>query len=104
MEVDHENHIRDDNRIANLSAADRASNTRNQSLSKANTSGRTGVYWHKLTGQWRARIKVRGKYISLGLYDDISDAAAARLSAEREFGFHGNHGAANDNDYVKVVA
>lgn len=77
---------------------------RNQSLSAANTSGRTGVYWHKPLAKWRARIKVKGKHISLGLYDDINEAAAARSAAEREYGFHNNHGAANDNNYLMAAA
>lgn len=91
-EVDHENHIRDDNRLSNLRCADHTSNMRNQSLSSANTSGQTGVYWHKPLQKWRARIKMNGKSISLGLYNDLNDAIAARLVAERKFGFHENHG------------
>lgn len=39
-----------------------------------------GVGWHKQRQKWRARIKVNGKDISLGLYKDKQEAIKARQS------------------------
>lgn len=37
-----------------------------------------GVGWHKQRGKYRARIKVKGRDISLGLYNNLEDAIKAR--------------------------
>ena len=42
--------------------------------------------------KWAAAIYVNGKLIYLGGYKKIFDAACARKSAERKYGFHLNHG------------
>tara|TARA_R100001132_G_C3270143_1_gene92340 strand:+ start:2046 stop:2186 length:141 start_codon:yes stop_codon:yes gene_type:complete len=41
---------------------------------------------------WQARIKINGKLKHIGFYSDITDAVTARRRAEREHGFHENHG------------
>lgn len=41
-----------------------------------------GVHYYKRTKQWRARIHVDGKEISLGYYINKSDAVEARKKAE----------------------
>ena len=41
-----------------------------------------GVSWHKQRGRHRARIKVKGKEISLGLYNTFEEAVEARKKAE----------------------
>ncbi len=89
-EVDHLDHNRADNRWANLRHADRATNARNRSLSKNNTSRTTGVYWYKR--KWVAYIKVNGKRYHLGRSFDYQEAVARRKAAERKYGFHENHG------------
>lgn len=53
-------------------------------LQKNNTSGCTGVYWHKRHSKWAARIIFQGKNYSLGYYNDKKQAIAARKSAENE--------------------
>lgn len=46
-----------------------------------------GVSWHSATGKWEARISVRGKRISLGLFSSEEDAAIAYdMAKTREFG------------------
>lgn len=47
-----------------------------------NTSGYTGVYRKKDTGQWTARIQFRGKSYFLGTYDKFEDAVRARKKGE----------------------
>ena len=56
----------------------------NQSISLANTSGVTGVGWHKTKGKWRAYIKVNYKQKDLGYYNSFEEAKQARLQAENE--------------------
>ncbi|UYE95795.1 hypothetical protein HAAEEKHM_00075 [Sinorhizobium phage AP-16-3] len=97
-QVDHINHVRTDNRLANLREVSGVGNAQNTSLPSDNTSGRIGVYWFKQRGCWYARIKVEDKNHHLGYFAKKEDAIAAREDAERRFGFHPNHGLpANDN-------
>jgi len=91
-EVDHINHNRLDNSWSNLRKATRQENARNCSLSKANTSGHTGVEWWKRDSNWRATIMIEGKLRHIGYYAEKSDAIAARRAADVENGFHNNHG------------
>lgn len=91
-EVDHINHIRDDNRWCNIRSATSQDNARNKSLSKTNSSGVTGVYWHKINKKWWASIFITGKKVYLGTYTELKDAIIARKNAEKKYGFHKNHG------------
>ncbi|MDU5475903.1 HNH endonuclease [Pantoea sp.] len=90
--VDHINGVKTDNRICNLRQATAVTNARNKKSGSLNKSGKMGVYWVKADGKWRARIGVDGKYVSLGVFDDLDDAIAARRLAEIEYGYHENHG------------
>ena len=92
MEIDHINHITDDNRIENLRLVTRKDNCKNVSMSKSNKSGVVGVSWCKRTCKWFASIRVDRKEKFLGRYDKIEDAAAARKAAELKYNFHKNHG------------
>ena len=92
-EVDHINHDRGDNRMGNLRIVTSLGNARNRSMLKNNTSGVTGVYWNQRSRNWYSKIKVNYVPISLGSFDSITDAAAARKRAEIKHGFHKNHGA-----------
>ena len=56
---------------------------RNKKMQSNNTSGHTGVSYHVRRGQWYARISFRGKTYSLGYYDNLDDAIAARKKAEK---------------------
>lgn len=90
--LDHINHDVTDNRIANLRAASHTDNLQNMSMSKANTSGVTGVSWYKAGNKWCAWIWHEAKRVWLGYFDDFDDAVAARKAAEIKYGFHPNHG------------
>lgn len=91
-QIDHINHVRNDNRWCNLREATRIINLKNQSMSKNNTSGITGVCWNTENNKWGARINVNCKSVWLGYFHDINEAKAARSKAERHYGFHPNHG------------
>lgn len=91
-QIDHENHVRSDNRWANLRPATNVENGRNVSLCARNTSGATGVHWHRGCRKWCAQINVSGVSRHLGLFTSKDAAIAARKVAEIDLGFHENHG------------
>lgn len=91
-EIDHINHVRDDNRLANLRFATQRENLKNQSVSSKNTSGVTGVYFSKSRNKFIAQIKVNRQVHYLGCYNTLEEAAAARAEANLKFDFHNNHG------------
>lgn len=93
-QIDHINHIRDDNCWRNLREASNRENHMNRATSIRNTSGVTGVYWDKEAKKWLARIRVKGRLIHLGRFSDKNEAVAARKSAEVKYGYHENHGKA----------
>lgn len=74
MHIDHANANGLDNIRENLSIV---TPTANYQRRKDNTSGLLGVDWHKAAGKWRARIRVAGRHIHLGLFTNKLDAARA---------------------------
>ena len=93
-EIDHINGRPDDNRIQNLRDVTHGENMKNQRRYVNNASGTTGVSWYSANRRWVAEIQHDGERHSLGSYQSLDDAIAARLAAERHFGFHENHGGA----------
>ena len=57
----------------------------NSGISKNNTSGVRGVNYDRDTGQWRVRIQVNNKRISLGSFSDIEKAIRVRQQAEEKY-------------------
>lgn len=92
MQVDHQNHDRTDNRFINLRDVSNAENAKNMRKSSRNKSGVVGVFKHSQLDKWTAQIVVDGKARHIGLFDSLSEAAAARKAAEIDAGFHDNHG------------
>lgn len=93
-QVDHINGNRADNRWCNLRDVAHRTNGKNQKKPSTNTSGVCGVGWHRGAGRWQARIRVDDRHIYLGLFDSMEEAVRVRKAAEREYGFHPNHGRA----------
>ena len=91
-EIDHIDQDPTNNRIGNLRLVSHGDNMKNQRKRSDNTSGITGVHWHKGTGKWRAYIHKDGKILHLGLFEDKFEAICVRKSAENRFGYHENHG------------
>ncbi len=88
INIDHIDRNPGNNRIENLRLADQKQNCQNNKISKNNTSGYNGVYWHKLAKKWMAYIKVNRKRIHLGLYENIADAVKARSDYEAKLNWN----------------
>ncbi|EOJ0063283.1 TPA: HNH endonuclease signature motif containing protein [Pseudomonas aeruginosa] len=85
--VDHFDGVLTNNRISNLREVPQSTNTKNNKVSKNNTSGHPGVYLNKRTGRWYAQIWDSMKCIHLGNFIDKADAVAARKLAEERLGY-----------------
>ena len=57
----------------------------NVGLRADNTSGITGVYWHKPLNKWVAKICINQKDIHLGYHDKFEDAVLARKQGEEKY-------------------
>lgn len=79
--LDHINRDPQDNSIENLREVTRSVNTFNSKIPSNNKSGIKGVA-KTPNGKWIARIGKDGRTYRLGTYDDIHEAAGARVVAE----------------------
>jgi hypothetical protein len=86
--IDHINGCRDDNRIENLRDVTNSENHKNTRIYKHNATGHAGVHWYNKEKKWRARIGSK----LLGCFRSFEEAIAARQQAEKEYGYHQNHG------------
>ena len=80
-QLDHINHIRNDNRLVNLRKVTLSQNSQNQMLTRKNTSGYRGVCWDKDRDKWRTDICVNRKRKYLGHYETKEAAAKAYAKA-----------------------
>ena len=86
-QIDHINLVRDDNRLCNLRESNQTENKGNTRKHCNNRSGFKGVCWHRQCKKWQASIKINGTQTYLGLFDDLSAAAAAyERAAKTHFG------------------
>jgi len=80
--VDHIDRNKKNNNYTNLRWCTNAQNRMNQLKYSNNTTGITGVYYDERRKKYHARIKVNGKFIHLGYFDTLEDAAIKRFAAE----------------------
>lgn len=83
--IDHIHHDKADNRKSELRVVTCSQNSMNRKIHSNNTSGVTGVNYHKKSGRWTARIMVDYKRIELGEFDLFEDAVRARKEAEEYY-------------------
>ena len=57
----------------------------NTGLKLNNTSGATGVSWHKNKGKWQAYLTINHKRIHLGYHVKFDDAVKVRKDAEEKY-------------------
>ncbi len=67
--LDHINGDKSDNRLCNLRPANKVQNGINRGRPSNNTSGFKGVTWSALSKAWRAKTKINGRHIHIGLFD-----------------------------------
>lgn len=91
-EIDHEEGVKDDNRLERLRDVPSAENARNFPRRADNSSGVTGVVWSKAAQKWVARISIGGKHRQVCLTSNFDEAVKARKMAEVKHGYHRNHG------------
>lgn len=84
-EIDHINGDPADIRITNLRPVTRSQNMMNMKLLSRNTSGYKGVSWDRRSAKWQSYITIDNRKISLGYYQQIGDAAAARRAGEAKY-------------------
>lgn len=77
MEADHIDMNRSNDHISNLRISSASQNIANTKARKNNQCGLKGASLNKVTGRWRARIKVGYKEIHIGNFDSAEEAHAA---------------------------
>ena len=82
--IDHRDVDNQNNRIDNLRAATDGQNTTNGHRRCDNVTGVKGVSYSKERWKYYAQLSVGGKTISLGRFDTLEEAAAARRKAAEE--------------------
>jgi len=70
---------------SNLRLVTHAENMRLRKGHKNNTSGHKGV--NRSRQKWKADISVNSRKIHLGVFNTFEEAVAARIKAEKEFGY-----------------
>lgn len=93
-EIDHINQDKLDNRIRNLRDVPKSVNQRNSRMNSNNTSGASGVTWHKQRRKWCAQASANGRHHHIGLFVDQADAVKAAREFRLANGFTENHGRA----------
>lgn len=83
-EVDHADGNTLNNCRSNLRRCNRSQNTANTAQRKIGVSGYRGVTWHAATKKWRAKMRVRGRDVHIGLFASPEEAAIARDRVARE--------------------
>ncbi len=84
-EIDHIDGVRGNNAILNLRECDKFQNQCNTLPRKDSLCKSKGVDFMKLKGKFRARIRVRGKDIHLGIFDTEEEASLSYQVASKKY-------------------
>ena len=82
--IDHIDHNPLNNQRSNLRAATVSQNGHNHGPNKNSTTGVKGVSFDKSSGRYRAHIKVKGEYLSLGRFNTIPEAEIVVIAKREE--------------------
>lgn len=89
--IDHIDGDKLNNAAGNLRDVNAIENSRNCCLKKNNSSGVNGV--RRKGRKWQARIMVDRVLITIGAFNSIAEAEAARLKANSRYHYSSRHGA-----------
>jgi len=97
VHVDHIDHNGLNNSWNNLRDVSNVENSKNQRMRSNNTSGFTGVVWHKNHEKWQVQLSITDsdknrKCMYGGQFENIDDAIEKRKLMNVDHGFHKNHG------------
>lgn len=81
-QIDHKDRDPSNNRMGNLRYATHSQNGQNRGPSKHNTSGYKGVSRNR--GRWMASIRIGGRKVNLGRFDDPAEAHNAYVAAAKQ--------------------
>lgn len=81
FEVDHIDRNPLNNNVDNLRLLDSSGQKHNMSIRKDNKSGARGVTWSKNAKKWRTQIRINNRYVHLGYYNCLFEAAVAYNNA-----------------------
>lgn len=90
-QLDHINHIRDDNRISNLREVSISENSRNRTR-RTGRVDEAGIWWCKRRKRYIAEITLNQKKVFQRSFVDVNEAISQRQAKLLELGFHHNHG------------
>lgn len=90
--IDHINHNRADNRIANLRQVSIQDNARNRKRNNQSRTQEMGVHYDKRSKRFVAQIRVNGKKVFQRYFKTADEAIEARKAQAKLLGFHDNHG------------
>lgn len=90
-EIDHINHIRDDNRLSNLREVTHAENSRNRTRQRTRID-EAGIWYCKRRKRYIAEITFNQKKVFQKSFVNIDEAISQRKAKLLELGFHQNHG------------
>jgi hypothetical protein len=79
LSIDHENGVRNDNRLVNLRLGTTRENSQN--LECHRNGQLVGATWYKRYEKWQAQIRINGKRKYLGLFQTELEAHEAYLAA-----------------------
>jgi hypothetical protein len=82
-QIDHRFGVKFNNKIEELREANESEQRQNQKIVASNSSGKTGVSWHKAASKWMAYINHENKRYYLGLFQTVEAASDAYLRAKK---------------------
>lgn len=91
-QMDHEDHVRDNNAWSNLKDVTFLENMRNRRTLKHTITGHQGIWYNPKTNRYIARIRMNGKSVYQSKFTTANQAIEAREAKLKELGFHDNHG------------
>ena len=91
-QIDHMNHVRDDNRFKNLRCTTNSENHKNTPKRKDNKTGIIGVTLERSNKAWSVQITLNCKSRHRSRHSDFFEACCVRKSLENKHGYHLNHG------------